>query len=478
MKRACGVVFFVVLLAGAAWLGVQASSLLQAGDSERAMGFAAAALVLACVGAVAGFAVWLGTRADREARQVKRRQDEHPHDPWLWRREWAERRIEHLETGGALVLVWSIALLWLGMTVGSGALVHAKAGLPQQPGVLLVLLAFFAVGMLLLTLAVKATIRRMKYGRSVLELTSLPGVLGGELTGTILAPTSLTPEAAIHLTLDCVTRTYTMRRQYCSLVWRVEKFLATGGGSSAIPVSLAIPFDCPETTPEDPDAVSTTRVSWSLSARARTPGVDYYANFEVPVFKTEASDPTQCKTQLDAASELSAAPPSGRITIDSQSRGGTVVRLATPGWLPWWLGASVVPAVVAGLLAWLSHKQGIELLTTLGIGIGIGAGMLAITLLGVVMQPMRLTVLPDQLEIKRGMGVLGWTKRLDRAGITDVVFEGAQSGTAMIYSVEAVVGGGASHTLALGLRDIEEVRWLTGQLKLLVLSTRQQRGRS
>jgi hypothetical protein len=56
---------------------------------------------------------------------------------------------------------------------------------------------------------------------------------------------------------------------------------------SAIPVQFGIPFESPETTPDDQNP----QVVWRLHVSARVPGVDYDATFDVPAYKTADSSP-------------------------------------------------------------------------------------------------------------------------------------------------------------------------------------------
>ena len=58
------------------------------------------------------------------------------------------------------------------------------------------------------------------------------------------------------------------------------------GGAAGIPVAFAIPRDA---MPSDPGNAN-DRVLWRLQVIGEVPGVDYSAAFEVPVFRTSASD--------------------------------------------------------------------------------------------------------------------------------------------------------------------------------------------
>jgi hypothetical protein len=75
-------------------------------------------------------------------------------------------------------------------------------------------------------------------------------------------------------------------------------------GATAVPLLFAIPNDCLESTASD-----TKGIEWKLTVTARTPGVDYKSEFEVPIFRTpESREDFELDPKL--AGEYS-APPSG-----------------------------------------------------------------------------------------------------------------------------------------------------------------------
>jgi len=473
MKAFKRFLFFLVLLpliALTLWLAVQAVTAARGGHTDDALGWAVGAFFVGCIPATMLLTARLLGWAEREAGDIRRRRADHPEEPWLWREEWAERRIEHLESRAGLAIVWGFALLWNLVTLGSGALVQRQSGLANEPGVVIFLVVFLAVGLLLLTLAIKGTVRRAKYGRSVLELETLPGVLGGELRGVIRSPANLAPDAEVRLALDCVRVIHRAGGGGSStsnhLEWRIDKTIVAAASGGAIPVSLEVPYDCPETTPEDPDAPARTHIRWSLKASASTPGVDYFARFEVPVFKTADSDSGKLKLAIGADDAAAAEPPLTRIAIVPLASGGTAIRYPRPGWLVPWLVASAVPPAVAGLMVWLSHRHGLELLTTLGIGGAVSLAILGIALLGLVTQPRQVEILPAGLHVRRGVRYLGWTRRIPRGDISGIAFDGYQNGTKMSYSVDAKLAGESSRNLAVGVRTVEEARWLAAQLQL------------
>lgn len=158
------------------------------------------------------------------------------------------------------------------------------------------ILSFPAVGLILLLAAAVSVVRCRKYGRSVFEMAAMPGVIGGQLAGVVRVSRKVRPEDGFRLTLNCVRRTTTHSgdsdRTSETVLWQDEQILAlelmqNDPEQTAIPVLFQIPYECHAT--DEADANSQT--FWRLEIAAKTPGLDYAATFEVPVFKTPASDP-------------------------------------------------------------------------------------------------------------------------------------------------------------------------------------------
>ncbi len=68
-------------------------------------------------------------------------------------------------------------------------------------------------------------------------------------------------------------------------LWQAEQRTATSAPSA---IAFTVPYDLPGTTPLGETSDATIR--WELQVRASVPGVDWSAEFVVPVFLTEASD--------------------------------------------------------------------------------------------------------------------------------------------------------------------------------------------
>ena len=167
----------------------------------------------------------------------------------------------------------------------------------------LVALVFPLIGVGLLIAAIYRTLRWKKYGAVAFKMKSVPGLIGGVLMGTVQIPAHFQPEAGIALRLCCVRRRVTgsgkSRSVSESVYWEDEKHLGgnlprTGLEEYDVPVFFKIPADSRETDNEKSD----DQIIWRLTSTSKQPGIDFRADFEVPVFKVtddimgDMADPT------------------------------------------------------------------------------------------------------------------------------------------------------------------------------------------
>ncbi len=143
-----------------------------------------------------------------------------------------------------------------------------------------------AVGVLAALLAGYRLARFRKFGVSVLELSPLPGVIGGPVSGTVHVPAKLEAEDGAELKLECVRQVTTgsgkQRHTRCDVLWSDQKRVpASPGGERA--TWLSVRFTTPGEMPATTAAGGSDGVWWRLTASARAPGIDYKAVFDVPV---------------------------------------------------------------------------------------------------------------------------------------------------------------------------------------------------
>lgn len=292
------------------------------------------AVVLTIIGTVfAAFGYGFVTLAIVSFRSQKRDaavRAANPGQPWLWRKDWAEGRI-NAGTKATMWFAWTFALFW--NAVSSGPLFAvASANIRQQPALLLALV-FPIIGAGLLIWAIRETIEWKKFGQSTFKMLSVPGAVGGRLGGAIETAVKIRPEDGFHLKLVCVHRIRTGSGKNSSvsenIIWEDKKTMARellddDPSHTAIPVSFLIPPDARESDDQTPN----DRIIWRLEIRAKVPGVNYAAKFEVPVFRTaesaavSASGPDPALA-YEAPEEPYRLPPHSRITIRQLPDGGT-----------------------------------------------------------------------------------------------------------------------------------------------------------
>jgi hypothetical protein len=215
---------------------------------------------------------------------------EKPAALWLVRKDWASRRIEDENRGGGLVAL-VFALFWnaIAWTVTIGVWRGVKERGPEHYFILL----FPFVGIFAFLGAVYVMLRRGRYGVPVFELATLPAPVGRALAGHVRIPRGLPPASqieinlrAIHLTMMRSGKNTSTREE---VLWESHRLLPGAiedGDGVAVPIAIPIPREAPETSAVSP----TDRILWRLEIGSAVPGVDFQAQFEVPVFYTSESD--------------------------------------------------------------------------------------------------------------------------------------------------------------------------------------------
>ena len=252
--------------------------------------------------------------------------DTHAGEPWRWRPDWAAGRVEDGSRAIAS-FAWVFAILWNLISLPAGYF-GVREALQKHNYAALLALLFPAVGIGLLVWAIRSTLRYRRYGVSRFDLTTIPGVVGHSLTGTVRLSEALRPAEGFAVTLACIRRRTTgsgkSRSTSETILWQEDRRVQATG--TAIPLSFAIPADA---LPSD-DSDANDRLVWRLSVSADVPGVDYGSQFEVPVFRTAASDQPRNAEEEQAAPYPAVPatyrqPPASRIAVSSNRRGTEIL---------------------------------------------------------------------------------------------------------------------------------------------------------
>ena len=193
---------------------------------------------------------------------------------------------------GVLALVWNGYtgwFLWKAYYAMAPDAVPWYLWLLAATGVIPAIIAGYLIG------------RFRKFGVSVFEMSPLPGVLGGPVSGTIRIPAKVETEDGFELVLQCIHQ-YTTRSGKNSttnrdVLWEDARHIdgsLSYGEETMLPVSFAAPYEKPATTV----AGGSNGFYWRLNVTAAAPGIDYKAVFDVPVQRTPQSVPAFSPQQM------------------------------------------------------------------------------------------------------------------------------------------------------------------------------------
>lgn len=230
----------------------------------------------------------------RKGAVQEKQEKRHPSQPWLWKEEWKDSRIK----GSSRRQFWFMAFfagVW-NLISWPIALLIIPSELEQENLAVLIALLFPLVGLLLAYAAVHMYLKWRKFGDTVLEMSSMPGVIGGYLSGRLLTGVKSVPPDGFRLSLNCVHQRVTgsgdNRKTRETVLWQETAHVPPervepGMKGCMIPVRFAIPYDAQGTD----ESNRNDKVIWKLKASAEMPGIDYSTDVEVPVFKTSDSNP-------------------------------------------------------------------------------------------------------------------------------------------------------------------------------------------
>lgn len=410
-------------------------------------------------------AIFYGRRLEREQDEIAA---EHPDSPWLWRREWATGRIESNDRG-ALVGRWLFALFW--NIISTPLIVVA---LPEELAkgntAILVALFFPLAGLGLLVWALRATLRYRRYGISVFRMTQVPAPLGRALRGVIVTRTRIPANEGFKLTLSCVNRVTTRSGSDTStserMLWQDERVVrpmpAAGTKATAIPVTFALPGDARESSTEDGD----NEIIWRLEVEADVPGVDYYARFALPVFRTADSQNPLTPEELR---ELGATPDEEyRPPADSKIRLTEALR-RTEVFFPPARNPLVASFVTLFLIGWVAVVVWIvrsdEGGTIFAILFGLFAPFLAWAAARLWMGTTRVVVADSRLQVTDGYLGFGRTRTVPASEVERIeVTRGMQSGAKLWYDLKAVLTSGKKLSLGSSVPSKREAEWLANKI--------------
>ena len=419
----------------------------------------------------------------KKSKQSEALKAQHPDSPWLLRPDWAAGEIKSSAAGGVGVLLF-MGLMFLGIGSVSTVIAVPRAfhGADKLP---LLVLFFPLAGIVMLSAAAYMTMRRRKYGAVIFKMASVPAPLGGVLSGVVRVPEHFSPQGGVRLRLSCIHRYVTgtgkQRRTVEEVLWDAEKILGEnlprGGAGCNVPVFFKIPADAREADERDPN----DRILWRLTATAQQPGIDFRADFEVPVFRTAASatpmaDIPDPLAQYEVPDEQMVALEDPRIKATDLLGGGREFYFPaarnvgnaiglTFFWLVW-TGFLLLFGLLDGRHgSGLPHLDGGALFFV--VVFGLVDVLIIFALINCWFKRVRVTITRDTVTIARHWLLFGYSKVVPCGDVADFsVTTGMQSGSTVYRTIRLQGRDGSLITTVITMiRSPREADWLAQQMK-------------
>jgi hypothetical protein len=432
------------------------------------------------VGAGIVYGAIYGTRKLREQAAAEQ---SNPESPWLWRKDWAARRAESANRNNAIGL-WMAAIFANTIVFAVAFSTVPKLWRTSDLRVFFPL-GFCVVGVILAVVAIRACIRRKRFGQSHFEFASLPFCPGQSLKGAIHLRFNTDAKHGVDLRLSCVRRVITgsgkNRSTQESVLWQAEKNVPQGMltpspvGDAMIPVDFSIPSDAYESCQDQLD----DKVLWLLHAQADVPGVDYSDDFEVPVFRltpsplsssiSTASFSSEARTAAPAfqfdSSDVS-APPNPKVVVSTGMNGSTQFYFPpfrNPGQV---LLLLVFTALWTSVIYFIRHSQAPWFFAVV---FGFFDLFLIYALIQAAMGSFRVEVGNGKIVFRRALLGIGAAREIAFSEIAQIlaVTIAQQKGTRASYSLYLYTRDGRKLTLADAIGDRQEARWVAAQLEQL-----------
>lgn len=442
-------------------------------------------LISAIFALIGGGIIYAGIYGNRILKEQAAVEESNPQSPWLWRKDWAASRAESRNRNSAIGL-WVAAIF-----VNAIVFTLAVSLLPQlwrtsDPKAFFVL-AFCAAGVILAGAAVRASIRRKRYGQTYFELASLPFSPGGTLKGSIHLRFNTEARHGIDLRLSCARQVVTgsgkNRSTQESVLWEADtnvpqaSLFPSPTGDAVIPVEFSIPSDAYESNHDDRN----DQVLWLLHAKADVPGVNYSDDFEVPVFRLAASSASAAEPASIFASDAQGATGAPAFQSDASDVAApqnpkVAVRTGVDGSTEFYFRAfrnpSQIPLLILFTSLWttvvyfLAHSKAPLLFTVV---FGLAEILLIYGLIQATLLTFSIQTGNGRIVCRRALLGIGVSREFRFSDIAQIlpVTKAQQSGTQASYSLLLQMKNGERSTLADMIDSRQEARWVAAQLEKL-----------
>lgn len=399
----------------------------------------------------------------------RRRQAEHPSEPWLWREDWAQGRV-FSQTRNGMIAGWLFAIFWNLVSAPLAYIVPQQAA--KKPAVYIALL-FPVIGVFLLIRAIRQTMAYREFGKTCFAMAAVPGVIGREIQGVIQARFPHSPDHGVHLRLSCVHRVTTGSGDSQStnenILWRDEADLSSaelcpGLAGTTIPVTFRIPWDAQATEKRN----SRDEIVWLLEALADVPGVDYHDIFEVPIFRTKQTPSHPDPEPAPFTARPAVRPDAMTVEVGATANGTEFFFPAARN--KGFAATTSVFLLIFGAGSFFLSRVHIPII------FAVGCGFFSFLLLYITIQmwfgTTRVVIGNGTLSLQSGLLGGGKVRQFSCAEIDSIATkittqQGGATGTPY-YDIQLALRGRASKlTLGRTLRDKREADWLVEEMQRL-----------
>ncbi|WP_231602709.1 DUF3592 domain-containing protein [Neorhodopirellula pilleata] len=312
-----------------------------------------------------------------------------------------------------------------------------------------------AITFLIVLICCWAVFRQLIEGTTIVKLASVPGVIGGHVSGVVCTKRDLSPGTVTVIKLRCdeTKRKHDQaghqRKSHSGtqavMHWSDEQELAAdltpaGGDGSAIPFDFFVPDDLPETQPG--------KVQWVITARSNGRGPRFQSQCEIPVFITKDSGLSRENDESLVAALQGDLTPQQRlrshgVRFDDKSDGSKRLRIrGQMSFVPMAVLAATMIATDVACFA-LFHRGASWLLVGV---VGILGALLTWGFLHTLMWGCRIVVTEDSAQLRSGATLFCGSYNIRRADFCRLyVRMGTQIGNAQYYKVYLATDEHAIH---------------------------------
>ncbi len=415
--------------------------------------------------------------------------------PWLKRMDWRRQRLAPASLFECL-LYWGGLALYIALVIPFVLAIRESA--PYAEGWVrtvgsLTYGVILGIGIFLLYVAIRSTLRYRRFGKSDLILETLPGRIGGDLRVRLVIRGRLSGLRKVRVDLQCKefwesterrSSQNTSKRKGSKIIYADREEVEVSGVAFdthevEVPVAFSIPLDVDPTGPVDRGRSDRTyKIQWRMRARASLPGANLDLKYIVPVFDVPAEEVRTGEFEpakrapftadLQAAADAFEPPRPDLIMPRANAHGGSeyVVRakLDRGGKIFFTITAGGF-GTLAGLLAYWSFTE-----TLMAWPFALIVSLLALLFLALLVScsgRWRVTITPDAVRRRWtvcGLPLLSGSKH--REGLSKFDYDQfMRGGGRTTYRLYAEDESGDTFHLANMIPSKEDAAWLIARLE-------------